>query len=266
MPSTYKKRNTESFIAEAKLVHGEKYDYGCVSFTTMLGKVDVFCRIHGYFEAIPKTHLKGAGCLKCVFADTGNRCRKSREKFISEAVSLHGELYDYSNVEYVNTDKKVTIGCSVHGNFTQTPANHLNGQTCPSCARVRKGGKGGFTNEFFLNFPEMKSADAILYLARISYDNDDCIKIGITTTESVKERFYYKRPADMRIVPLVEKKMPLFEAYLQEQFLLTVLKPYKYYPNRKFGGYTECVKIKDSVPLLSEHFGINIQTLIDGME
>ena len=39
------------------------------------------------------------------------------EDFISKAIGVHGNKYDYSKVEYVNTLTKVTIICPIHGEF-----------------------------------------------------------------------------------------------------------------------------------------------------
>ena len=38
--------------------------------------------------------------------------------------------YDYSEVEYVNTHKRVKIRCLQRGNFFQEPAAHLVGRDC----------------------------------------------------------------------------------------------------------------------------------------
>lgn len=57
--------------------------------------------------------------------------------FITKASKLHDNKYDYSNVEYTNSHTKVIIICSTHGEFTQTPRNHLNGQGCPKCANEK---------------------------------------------------------------------------------------------------------------------------------
>ena len=54
--------------------------------------------------------------------------------FIQKAQKVHGDKYDYSKVEYVNNQTKVTIICPEHGEFKQTPGNHLMGQNCPKCA------------------------------------------------------------------------------------------------------------------------------------
>lgn len=40
-------------------------------------------------------------------------------------------------VEYVNNSSKVKIKCVAHGEFLQTPANHLQGKGCPTCKKVK---------------------------------------------------------------------------------------------------------------------------------
>ena len=54
--------------------------------------------------------------------------------FISKAIKLHGDKYEYSKVNYVNAKTKVTIICKTHGEFTQTPSGHLNRYNCQKCA------------------------------------------------------------------------------------------------------------------------------------
>ena len=74
--------------------------------------------------------------------------RKTTEQFIQEAINIHGDRYDYSNVEYVNNRTKVVIACSQHGEFLQTPGDHLNGRGCPVCRYIRPFVvKEGFIND-----------------------------------------------------------------------------------------------------------------------
>lgn len=62
--------------------------------------------------------------------------RKTTEQFVKEAVQVHGDKYDYSEVEYVNTHKPVKIRCLQCGNyFFQEPAAHLVGRGCPRCSK-----------------------------------------------------------------------------------------------------------------------------------
>ena len=55
------------------------------------------------------------------------------EEFIKKAHEVHGDRYDYSKVEYVNSSTKVCIICKKHGEFLQQAGNHLSGVGCPSC-------------------------------------------------------------------------------------------------------------------------------------
>lgn len=71
--------------------------------------------------------------------------RKTQEEFIEAAQLKHGDKYDYSQVNYVNTTTKITIICSTHGEFEQLPGNFLKGQGCPECAKeARAEAKFGF--------------------------------------------------------------------------------------------------------------------------
>ena len=57
------------------------------------------------------------------------------EEFIKKAREVHGDKYDYSKVEYVNSTTKVCIICPKHGEFTQSPKKHIAGQGCEKCFR-----------------------------------------------------------------------------------------------------------------------------------
>lgn len=57
----------------------------------------------------------------------------TQEEFIQKARAVHGDKYDYSKVEYVNSSTKVIIICPIHGQFKQSPHDHLSGYGCPHC-------------------------------------------------------------------------------------------------------------------------------------
>lgn len=59
------------------------------------------------------------------------------EEFIARAKAVHGDKYDYSKVEYVDSKTKVCIICKEHGEFWQTPYSHLNGHGCSKCANKK---------------------------------------------------------------------------------------------------------------------------------
>lgn len=61
----------------------------------------------------------------------------TRDEFILKAKSKHGELFDYSFIEYVNSETKVTLVCRKCGSiFSQTPHSHLRGYGCDQCVRL----------------------------------------------------------------------------------------------------------------------------------
>lgn len=68
------------------------------------------------------------------------RKKVTQEEALARFRSKHGERYDYSRVEYVDTRVKVIIGCREHGAFKQGPAEHWKGQGCALCARTRQTG------------------------------------------------------------------------------------------------------------------------------
>ena len=123
---------TEEFIQRAKEVHGDKYDYSKVEYKGNKNKVCIICPEHGEFWQTPNSHLQGQGCPKCVGKN------KTTEEFIIEAREVHGDKYDYSKVEYVNTQTPVCIICPEHGEFWQKPNIHLSGSGCPSCIKNKK--------------------------------------------------------------------------------------------------------------------------------
>ena len=138
-----KQLTTEEFIRRAKEVHGDKYDYSKVEYVNKSTKVKIICPIHGEFEQIPDNHLHGHGCHKCV------NCKQlTTEEFIHRAKEVHGDKYDYSKVEYINSHTKVKIICPIHGEFEQEPNSHLEGKGCPNCYHKTKKYKFNLLEEF----------------------------------------------------------------------------------------------------------------------
>ena len=133
-----KKVTTEDFIIKANLIHNDKYHYTKVKYINVKTKIVIICPIHGAFEQTPNKHLGDKGCSKCGFISRCNKARSNTNEFIVKAMNIHGDKFDYTNVEYTGRDDKVNITCSKHGDFLQTPHNHLKGHGCPVC-RESKG-------------------------------------------------------------------------------------------------------------------------------
>lgn len=141
------KKNKTQFIEEAKKKHGDKYDYSKVVYINNRAKVCIICHKHGEFWQRPYVHLRGQGCPKCGNEEKRNKTAITKEQFIEKAQKIHGDKYDYSKAEYINTETKVCIICPIHGEFWQTPHMHLSERKrgCPIC-----GGTKRLTTEEFI--------------------------------------------------------------------------------------------------------------------
>ena len=92
-----------------------------------------------------------------------------KEKFIEKSIKKHGDKYDYSKVEYVDSLTKVCIICPQHGEFWQTPQAHVRGNGCPICANKKRGDTFRSSGEEFI-----KKA-AIIHDNKYTYDKDTYI-------------------------------------------------------------------------------------------
>lgn len=157
-----KRITTEQFIEEAKKVHGNVYDYSLVDYVAAKQKVKIICKKHGTFEQTPNDHKTGYRCPGCFI-----KRAKTNDDFIAEAKNIHGDLYDYSLVDYKSTHTKIKILCKDHGVFDQRPMDHLHLNGCPDCA------KRGY----------IPSKGGWLYYIKFSNNECEFFKIGITNGE-----------------------------------------------------------------------------------
>lgn len=117
------------YIQKFREVHGDKYDYSLVNYTTSRGTILVICPEHGLFSPTAQNHQSGRGCPRCQVV----KMTKPLDKVIQEFVQVHGSTYDYTSVSYGNQHTLVKIGCKTHGIFEQSPHQHLKGVGCPKC-------------------------------------------------------------------------------------------------------------------------------------
>jgi hypothetical protein len=121
-----KKLTKEKFIFTANTIHQSKFDYSKIKFKNSKQPVEIICPIHNSFWQSPYLHIKGQGCAHCSKT-------KSHAQFIIEANIKHNYKYSYSLSNYIHSTSTVTIICPFHGQFDQTPHNHLEGHGCKTC-------------------------------------------------------------------------------------------------------------------------------------
>ena len=155
------------FIEKAKLIHGDKYNYTKSNYIKNYEKVCIICPEHGEFWQRPNDHLSGNGCPTCWRERRGKHKKISLETFLNKAKEIHGNKYNYSKVAFNSVMDKVCIICPEHGEFWQTPNDHVNNKrNCPQCAhRSYKKTTEEFINESILKFGNKYDYSKVNYIS-----------------------------------------------------------------------------------------------------
>lgn len=125
--------DTSWFVARAKQVHGDEYDYCATKYVASTGKVTITCRKHGQFKQTARDHLNGYGCAACGLEKLSRDNARTFEEFKLLATRLHNDKFSYIG-EYRNQDTDMAMECQEHGVFFQKPRHHLRGHGCPKCS------------------------------------------------------------------------------------------------------------------------------------
>lgn len=124
------KMTTDDFIERSKIIHKNKYTYDKTKYINIFEKVIITCPEHGDFIQKPNEHVCGYGCYRCA------GFIRTTDDFIKKANIVHNNKYNYKKVVYESARKKITISCNDHGDFLQSPNDHLSGNGCQKCAKT----------------------------------------------------------------------------------------------------------------------------------
>ena len=112
-----KQLTNDEFIAKAKLIHGDKYEYSLTQYIGNKNKVSIICPCHGEFKQRAGVHIgkQKQGCMKCA----GEKRQIGLESFLLKANLVHANKYDYSLItEYKPNRAYFDVICRTHGLFT----------------------------------------------------------------------------------------------------------------------------------------------------
>jgi len=133
------RKTTAQFIKEAEAIFKNRFSYELAEYKSAHEKIMIICKDHGPFLIRANDHLHGKSCNLCANLIRAKRASETKKKsvamFIEQAISIHGERYDYSRTLYYGANKKVNIICGTHGEFLQIAHSHLDGSGCPSCSK-----------------------------------------------------------------------------------------------------------------------------------
>ena len=143
-------KNKIKKLNEARLLHGDKYDYSGVNYTRTTDKVIVGCPLHGEFRQEWREHCRGHGCPKCA-----PNAPKTFEDFIESSRDVHGSKYIYDKSTYKNVTTKTQITCREHGTFQMKPSTHVHSkQGCKECGLQTVKDKLSMSREEFIEKAE----------------------------------------------------------------------------------------------------------------
>jgi len=162
-----KDEKTKTFIRKALRKHGNRYDYSNVVYIKSSKHVEIICRVEGHesFPQTPNKHLIGRGCPIC-----GGSKKLTTTEFIERANIIHGiGRYDYSKVKYININTEVIIICLKHGDFLQTPLNHLKGEGCRKCQYKKLSELLKFNTEEFIERANEVHGEGTYDYSKVNY-------------------------------------------------------------------------------------------------
>ena len=127
------RKTPQQVIDDFRKVHGDTYDYSPVIYQNTHSAVTIICPVHGEFVQKPVVHLRGSGCPCCAATRRADLQRHDTRGVIAKFRKIHGNVYDYSSVDYRGSKETVTIICKDHGPFDQRAGDHLHGSGCVKC-------------------------------------------------------------------------------------------------------------------------------------
>ena len=155
-------RTTEDFITLSKEKYGEGvFDYSKAVFVDMKTRLTLICKKKHEFNAVPEIHLREdslGGCIECAKILSKERMSYTQEQWIGLAQIKHNNFYDYTKIVYASSQKNVIIICPKHGEFEQTPAQHLGGAGCRACGIEKCIASKLYTSDDFLKMFDECSA------------------------------------------------------------------------------------------------------------
>ena len=225
------KINYTAFVNKCSILHNYKYSYPEQIINGNKVMVHIICKKHESFTQIARSHLSGAGCPRCSFS-----FKKDKKTFVEKAQEIHSNRYSYDQFVYINCKTKGIITCNIHGDFLQTPDSHINALTgCPHC------GSGGTYSEWYFKDENTRNEQGILYLVELSNETECFLKVGITTKNANKRFASPSKNGGYKCRIILQRDMPIYEAWLIEQKILKEFQNDKYNPQIYFSGYTECI-------------------------
>lgn len=184
--ATARKLGLAGFIAQARRVHGGRYEYPTQDYSGNKTKVRILCPDHGEYWQTPNSHLNGRGCPECA-----NDLKRQRNKAVSlqtlrelpARLAAGNANWTYDFTTFTGMNRHLRAHCSIHGEFHAAPNNILRNSGCAKCGVDKH-----------QQFAESRKLTTEEWVARAKkqhgdkYDYADSVYVGAETRTSVRCR------------------------------------------------------------------------------
>lgn len=208
---------------------------------------EIICKKHGIFYQSLTELKRGIGCIGC---QKENHRIKYQERFIALANKLHGNKYSYESTEYITAHTKVTITCSNHGDFSQSPNSHLSGNGCPRCGNEAISTKGNTLLNKAIKYRDsnkdtMSLEDNNLYVFVFNKDGVNHCKVGVSLYPTKRFKKIVNNFDGGCIYEVF--KLNSYKAYSIEYEIHEILNHRRSFKtlDKKFDGFTEVFKLNN---------------------
>lgn len=186
---------------------------------------------YGICSCIPSKLLSGqVPCIRTAV--------DPQEYFLNQVKAIHGDVFDYSKVNYKDSLNKIIIICKKHGEFKQRPGHHLKGQGCKKCT------EGSIGSHWYKNTKNAKKS-AVMYILQLEGNGESFKKFGVAINLEKRIEVIKCKTKNLYNITILKKVMNTAEyCYnLEQRFKKKIWRKRRtYIPKLKFGGMYECFK------------------------
>lgn len=127
-------KSTAKFIADARAIHGDYFDYSKVVYTNNHTPVTIIHPEDGPCAVLPKKHLQKtrAPAVKPTATHITNL-----QSFVTRANKLYNNYYDYQFAVFVDLQTPVIVVDPIHGRFDVSPQDHIQGKCHPESKQLK---------------------------------------------------------------------------------------------------------------------------------
>ncbi len=122
------RKTLEEFIEESIKIHGDKYNYSESIYNGSEVKLKIICSIHGIFNQVPHSHLKGYGCPSCQNWKTEFECKVILENVTNYVFEKSNpQFLERLHYDWYNEELKLALEYNGEQHYIYIPFFHRTG-------------------------------------------------------------------------------------------------------------------------------------------